>query len=1043
MGNNLDSEEQRLAKQLELAHEKLIRESNVSASNLDDALAPAANMLELINKIKRHDAPSPDETEAATKTETPNDVGRNPISELDAVLQADATKIARFELKERLGQGGFGMVYRAFDPELGRDVAIKMPRLEKVFTSDLKTRFIREAKAIAALSHPGIVTIYEADSYGSIFFLVTEYVPGQSLGDWLHENQSPLEAKTAAGLAASLADAVQHAHSRGVLHRDIKPANVLLDESGESISHNNLASIAKLTDFGLAKFAAETEQYTQSGTIVGSPMYMAPEQIRSAKDGIDFRSDVYSLGAVLYELLTGQPPFSGETVIDVISAVQEKEPTPPRSIHPRIPSDLESVCLKCLEKNPNSRYATARELGDDLHRFLDGIPVNARKVTNVDRVFRWANRNRGLSTALAALAFVLVVGSFVTTILTIKNDFLERQADSRAELAESRRLLAERRFSELESAIDEIYEAVKRMPEIKNAQFGAVRQELLASVNRYYANLESEAPSDSPLKNKKINSLLKLIQLKSSLADDTGAEEIAQNILDELEANTDEFSAEQKIDTMVLAAKLFFDQRNNKEGQYCFDRVFELAKQEYAGQDSPNDHDRIELSQTISELAEIAGDNGLRGLSNELALEAIEIWEEIETDSISNDDATLSMALAYLGASKTHAASEKTEQAKLFNGFAIQLLEQTLSPVTRGLPNSQYYISECYRIRAALFLDNRDLCLGHLKKANATISGLTNRHPAMVKYHIQVISTNYFRGLVEFVNSKNDANPKPALLRASEEFQKNIDYADRLAAKFPDEAQRIVMAAKNSVTMLGISAGELGDHEKQLAALKQALQINETLYESTGRQDDLVLTIGNRSNIANYYLNRKNYSEAIARYESTISDLQQVLAEDPQAGQVSRFLSADNFYLAQAYSAVGRHEDALAAQREAIKLDQPQQSARGKGHEAIYLAKLNRIAEAHLAYNDACRFLNANNNVRELVLRGTNLLKTLESQDAERGEDINATESNALRNVVLQSCLDALADLRDTNESDFQTLVQNSSLDALTQSDEFKSRFPN
>jgi len=340
-----------------------------------------------------------------------------------------------YEVLEELGRGGMGIVYRARQTRLKRVVALKMILAGAGADDEELSRSRTEAEAVARLQHPNIVQIYEVGEHDGRPYCALEFVDGGSLADKLaHTPQPP---RYAAAVMQALARAVHHAHQQGVIHRDLKPANVLLTRQGTP----------KVTDFGLAKRLDVDSARTRTGMVMGTPSYMAPEQAAGRTKEIGPAADTYALGAVFYEMLTGRPPFQGASVYDTLLQVQTQEPVPPRQLNPAAPRDLETVCLKCLQKDPRKRYASADELADDLRRFLGGEPVQARPVGRAERLARWSRRNPRLAIVTGLLLLALALG--VPTIIWkwLEADAHLRDANTNLRTSEENYQLAEERRS--------------------------------------------------------------------------------------------------------------------------------------------------------------------------------------------------------------------------------------------------------------------------------------------------------------------------------------------------------------------------------------------------------------------------------------------------------------------------------------------------------------------------------------------------------------------------------------------------------------------
>ena len=372
----------------------------------------------------------------------------------EAQLSAGSVEVPGYAILGELGRGGMGVVYRARDVTLNRPVALKMILAGGHAGAAELARFKTEAEAIARLQHPNVVQIYEVGEADGHPYLALELIDSGSLAARLG---TPLTAEQAAPLTETLARAIHEAHHKGIVHRDLKPANILLavsDASQKRSAEQRLSEaslndcVPKITDFGLAKLLDRGEGQTGSGAVMGTPSYMAPEQAAGKTREVGPAADVWALGAILYECLTGRPPFQGTTVLDTLQQVLTVEPVSPARLQQRVPQDLETICLKCLQKEPVRRYASAFDLAEDLRRFLHNEPILARPPGMLYRLRKFAQRNKGLVAGVTAVFLALLVGVIGTSVGLVR----ARVERDRARVSEETARAGEREVNRLLTA---------------------------------------------------------------------------------------------------------------------------------------------------------------------------------------------------------------------------------------------------------------------------------------------------------------------------------------------------------------------------------------------------------------------------------------------------------------------------------------------------------------------------------------------------------------------------------------------------------------
>ncbi len=386
-----------------------------------------------------------------------------------------------YELIEQIAKGGMGVVYKARQPKLKRTVALKMILAGQFANEQEIARFHTEAEAAANLRHPNIVSVYEVGEVDGQHYFSMEYVDGPSLAEAVRRDS--VSPQRAAEIMRTIAEAIQFAHDKGILHRDLKPANVMLDPDGKPL----------VTDFGLAKRIEDSSGITITGAIVGTPSYMPPEQADPSTGKVGPTSDLYSLGAVLYELLTGRPPFRASNPFETVKKVIEEEAPLPRTIDPSIPRDLETICMKCLQKERERRYGSARELAEELKRYLNGEPIQARPISSGERVIRWCRRNPKVATWIGVAVSAMIVALIASfSAFMVQSWALEEVRAAKLESDESYRKARE--------AVDEWFTQISEYDLLNEPALQPLRRDLLERALDYYGDFLRQRGGDPTLR---------------------------------------------------------------------------------------------------------------------------------------------------------------------------------------------------------------------------------------------------------------------------------------------------------------------------------------------------------------------------------------------------------------------------------------------------------------------------------------------------------------------------------------------------------------
>lgn len=647
--------------------------------------------------------PSRSETSRAQET-----VMDRPATDLHSERKFESTQAIRilgnYHLIDEIGRGGMGIVYRAWQPSADRFVALKVIRRDRLQSLSRQQRinvihrFRHEAQAAGRIEHDHIVTVYEVGEVDGEHFFSMRLVEGHSLFDRLQEG--PLDARRAAQYIEPVARGLHEAHLHGILHRDLKPQNILIDSKTDR---------AMLVDFGLAKLAEEAEGATLAGDVMGTPAYMSPEQARDSSQ-VTAKSDVYSLGATLFHMLIGHPPFQGTTVLETIRNVVEQTPASPRGLNPVLDRDMDTICLKCLEKDPARRYRSAEALADDLRHYLNFEPIEARPVSPLEQAWRWCRRNPLVSASMAAAVLFLFAALVATTVGYI-------QTSKSLAIAEHERENAEQSERELLNAVDRFFTQVSENELMDRPGMQPLRQEFLEEAAAFYERFLDQRGKDPKIQDElaathfRVGRIREMIQsIDQALASYQKAYSMQQDLVAAQPDNPARLAA--LGDTLNRLGSVLLGKQDYQRAVEKYNEAIKVRKQLVQLAPLEMEHQR-KLANTLMNLALVERDGKdwksasdhleeAQSIRNGIVQSDVKSWE------ITADLATGHFNLATLAMLKSQdemtQSNEEAAQAKLQE--AMRHLEAAIadfSIVLEQKPNSlenKFRLATCYRVSA-------------------------------------------------------------------------------------------------------------------------------------------------------------------------------------------------------------------------------------------------------------------------------------------------------------------------------------------------------
>lgn len=913
--------------------------------------------------------------------------GEGDVSVFPEIISARVpVMVGDYEIERELGHGGMGVVYQAHHRAAKRRVALKMIRLERLATAEHRHRFQIEIQAAAALDHPHIVPIYEVGEFEGRPYFTMKLLDGGTLSEQLATFRK--DPRGAARVMFTIARALDEAHSRGILHRDVKPQNIVLNAAGQAF----------LTDFGLAKLRDGDLALTNSAATIGSPHYMAPEQAAGKSKEVTTSADVYGLGATLYALLTGRPPFQSDSLFELLHLIQTAEPTPPRMLNSAVPVDLEVICLKCLRKERSERYATAREVADDLQSFLHGLPIRARAVSHLRRLRLWCRRNRSIAALSVLLACALLAGTVTSTVFW-------RVSESRLGETIVQKNRAESGYRLSREALDQSVKLIIEDPRLKKGPLEKLQLEVLSAQLEFHKRFVGENGDDPTY----AADLAQCHVTMGHLANGMGEQDLAlthfREAVNVYEPLIRDAAGLRRFGNNVATswnqiACILYDRRKRSDAdvEEAFEKARRIVDRIMAA--SGEDADTLlHLAETLKNLGNIRRNTGHHGAAVELHRQAVNAARSALRRSGSFwSQASLAVALGELCYS--HERAQELDDALSAARESVTLYEQAL----KERPDETDWLSGLAyaHLSLASIFSSRNLEASEAEYRNGirVWKQLVRDHPDVVGFRVRLAeSLGYFGDCLRVRERLTDAETA---------------YADSLRTIREIEHPGTEATTARQVTGyalfgLGRTRAATKRSEEAIANLREAANVyGELVTQFPEMSAPIEVLVQIYGAMADLFAGLNQLDGSVKALERTVDYRRSLVRLSPNNAAYSQALAETQSRLAKVSSSPERRDQAVQARQqevlaleEAAKSSNPQTALGAKWKLANLYRDIREFDKAEQAFRDCAEMwrsrLASEPGNPEVKRRLERVLKELEVTREARRNSAAATNSAPVR----------------------------------------------